>query len=293
MRVPLTVADFLNRAALVYGDRVAVVDEPSVPGSFGVLTYRELEARARGMALALDDLGVDHGERVAIVSPNSGRFLTSYFGVSGYGRTLVPINFRLTADEMAYIVQHSGASVLLYDPDLTDEVDSIKVAHRFCLDGVDDAALFAPAPEGAAPRAWEPDEDAACSVNYTSGTTARPKGVQLTQRNCWLNAATFGWHTGVSDRDVLLHTLPMFHCNGWGMPSAVPEWGDLDAAGRSKLLGRAGAPALGVQIAVDEEGEVLARANHVFAGYWEQPVETAAALEAGGFHTGDGGPPAG
>ena len=75
------------------------------------------------MALALDDLGVEHGERVAIVSPNSGRFLTSYFGVSGYGRTLVPINFRLTADEIAYVVQHSGASVLLYDPDLADEVE--------------------------------------------------------------------------------------------------------------------------------------------------------------------------
>src|SRR5271154_5140322 len=225
MRVALTVADFLNRATLVYGDRTAVVDEPSEPGSYGTLTYRELEARARGMALALDELGVEHGDRVAIVSPNSGRFLTSYFGVSGYGRTLVPINFRLTSDEIAYVVQHSGASVLLYAPDLADEVGSIKVAHRFCLDGVDDAALFAPAGDGAAPRAWEPQEDAACSVNYTSGTTARPKGVQLTQRNCWLNATTFGWHTGVSDRDVLLHTLPMFHCNGWGMPYAVTGMG--------------------------------------------------------------------
>ena len=150
---------------------------------------------------------------------------TAFFGVSGFGRVLVPINFRLTADEIAYIVEHSGASVLLYDPELADEVDTIKVSHRFCLDGTDDAELFAPAPEGAAPRAWEPDEDATCSVNYTSGTTARPKGVQLTHRNCWLNAATFGWHTGVSDRDVLLHTLPMFHCNGWGMPYAVTGMG--------------------------------------------------------------------
>src|SRR6202167_5768719 len=225
MRVALTVADFLNRAALVYGQRTAVVDEPSVPGSCGTLTYRELEARARGMALALDELGVEHGERVAIVSPNSGRFLTSYFGVSGYGRTLVPINFRLTSDEIAYVVQHSGASVLLYDPVLAGEVGSIKVAHRFCLDGVDDAALFAPAGDGASPRGWEPQEDAACSVNYTSGTTARPKGVQLTARNCWLNAVSFGWHTGVNDRDVLLHTLPMFHANGWGMPYAVTAMG--------------------------------------------------------------------
>src|SRR6202453_4871508 len=393
MRVALTVADFLNRAALVYGHRTADEHEPSVQGSCGSLTYRELEARARGMALELDELGVEHGHRVAIVTPNSGRFLTSYFGVSGYGRTLVPINFRLTSDEIAYVVQHSGASVLLYDPDLVEEVGSIKVAHRFCLDGVDDAGLFAPAPEGAVPRTWEPDEDAACSVNYTSGTTARPKGVQLTQRNCWLNAAIFGWHTGVNDRDVLLHTLPMFHCNGWGMPYAVTgmggthivlrkvdgeeilsrierhgvtllcgapavvaailsaaetraaegrsvpgdgtvrivvagapppsktierveselgwefiqiygltetaplltinrapaEWDGLDAATRSKLLSRAGAPALGVQIALDEDGEVLARSNHVFAGYWEQPVETDAALQGGWFHTGDGG----
>ena len=393
MRVALTVADFLNRAELVYGHRTAVVDEPAVPGSLGTQTYAEIGARARGMALALDDLGVAHGERVAIVSPNSGRFLTSYFGVSGFGRILVPINFRLTADEIAYVVEHSGASVLLYDPDLTDEVDSIKVSHRFCLDGTDDAALFDPAPAGAAPAAWEPDEDATCSVNYTSGTTARPKGVQLTQRNCWLNVAAFGWHTGVSDRDVLLHTLPMFHCNGWGMPYAVTgmggthivlrkvdgeeilarierhgvtlmcgapavvaailgaaearaadgravpgrgsvrmvvagapppsktiervetelgwefiqiygltetaplltinrapsEWDDLDAGARSVLLGRAGVPAVGVQIDVDAEGEVLARSNHVFAGYWEQPDETAKALEGGWFHTGDGG----
>ena len=202
-----------------------MVDEPGAIGSFDRLSYAELAARAKGMALALDELGVEHGERVAIVSPNSGRFLAAFFGVSGYGRILVPINFRLTRDEIAYVVEHSGASVLLYDPDLADEVDNIKVAHRFRLDGIDDAALFAPAGEGAEPRPWTADEDATCSVNYTSGTTARPKGVQLTHRNCWLNAAMFGWHTGVSDRDVLLHTLPMFHCNGWGMPYAVTGMG--------------------------------------------------------------------
>ena len=71
----------------------------------------------------------------------------------------------------------------------------------------------------------DPDEDATATINYTSGTTARPKGVQLTHRNLWVNATTFGWHTGVSDRDVYLHTLPMFHCNGWGMPYAVTGMG--------------------------------------------------------------------
>ncbi len=393
MKVALTVGDFLDRAALVYGQRVALHDEPDVAGSLGTQSYSQLEARARGMALALDELGVGHGERVAIVSPNSGRFLTSYYGVSGFGRILVPINFRLTTDEIGYVVEHSGASVLLYDPDLADEVDTIKVNHRFCLDGIDDADLFAPAAAGATPQPWERDEDATCSINYTSGTTARPKGVQLTHRNCWLNAAAFGWHTGVSDRDVLLHTLPMFHCNGWGMPYAVTgmgaghvvlrkvdgeeilsrierhgvtllcgapavvaailsaaesrtaagrevpgrgtvrivvagapppsktiervetelgwefmqiygltetaplltinrapsEWDGLDAGARSVLLSRAGVPALGVRIDVDDEGEVLAQSNHVFAGYWEQPAETAMALAGGWFHTGDGG----
>jgi acyl-CoA synthetase (AMP-forming)/AMP-acid ligase II len=393
MRVALTVADFLDRAALVCGHRVAVVDEPGVSSSLGTLTYAQLAARARGMALALDDLGVEHGERVAIVSPNSGRFLTAYFGVSGFGRILVPINFRLTADEIAFVVEHSGASVLLYDPDLAAEVDTIKAEHKIRLDGTEDAALFAPAAEGAVPEAWVADEDATCSINYTSGTTARPKGAQLTHRNCWLNAATFGWHTGVSDRDVLLHTLPMFHCNGWGMPYAVTgmggthvvlrkvdgedilsrierhgvtllcgapavvaailgaaeareaagrevpgrgmvrmvvagapppsktierieselgwefiqiygltetaplltinrapsEWDELAAGERSRLLSRAGVPAVGVRIAVDGDGEVLAQSNHVFAGYWEQPSESAQALEGGWFHTGDGG----
>ena len=154
MRVALTVADFLNRAALVHGARVAVVDEPDVAGSLGAMTYAELEARARGMALDFDQLGVAHGERVAIVSPNSARFLTSYFGVSGYGRVLVPINFRLTAPEIGYIVEHSGASVLLYDPELADVVADIAVRHRFALDGVDDAELFAPAAEGATPQEW-------------------------------------------------------------------------------------------------------------------------------------------
>src|SRR5580698_4779684 len=110
MRVALTVADFLDRAALVYGDRTAVVDEPGVAGSLGSPSYGELEARARGMAMALDALDVGHEERVAIVSPNSARFLTAFFGVSGHGRVLVPINFRLTSDEIAYIVEHSGAS---------------------------------------------------------------------------------------------------------------------------------------------------------------------------------------
>ena len=226
MRVPLTVRDFLERAALVYGDRLAVVDEPGVPGSLGRLTYGELHDRARALAVGLDHMGLAPGDRVAIVSPNSARFLASFFGVSGFGRVLVPINFRLSADEIAYIVNHSGASVVLYDPEMQEVMTGLGGAQLIRLDGVEDAALFDPAAgQLAEPIGWEPDEDATCSINYTSGTTARPKGVQLTHRNCWLNAVSFGWHVGVSERDVLLHTLPMFHCNGWGMPYTVTGMG--------------------------------------------------------------------
>ncbi len=393
MKVPLTIGDYLSRGAAVYPQRTAVFDEPGTAGSLGSLTYRELESRARGMALALDAMGVDHGERVAIVSPNAARFLISYFGVSAYGRILVPVNYRLNADEIGYIIDHSGASVLLVDPDSEETLRGISAKHKIMLDGTADAELFAPAADDARPATWQADEDATASINYTSGTTARPKGVQLTHRNCWLNAATFGWHTAVTDRDVFMHTLPMFHCNGWGMPyavtgmgvpqvvvrkidgeeilrridshgvtllcgapavvaailtaatdrraagqeipgagtvrivvagapppsktierveaelgwefiqiygltetaplltinRAVAEWDDLAPVERARLQSRAGVPAIGVQIRTDADGEVLAKSNHVFAGYWEQPEESAKALDGGWFHTGDGG----
>ena len=218
MLYPLIVRDFLDRAEHVYPDRVAIVDEPDQPApSLGEITYREMAALARAQAARLDQLGVPSGGRVAIVSQNSARLLTSFFGVSGWGRVLVPINFRLAQAEIDYIIRHSGASVVFADPALRDVLPGLDVPHKFVLG--DDDALYA---RGAEPREWaEPDENATATINYTSGTTARPKGVQLTHRCLWLNATVFGLHTTISDRDVLLHTLPMFHVNGWGMPYGV------------------------------------------------------------------------
>jgi fatty-acyl-CoA synthase len=389
MRTPLTIGGHLDRAALVYGDRVGVVDEPDPPGGgLGRLTYRRVQELARAQAAGLDERGVARGDRVAILSQNAGRLLVSFFGVSGWGRVLVPVNFRLSHDEIAYILEHSGASVLLVDPELADAVADLEVKHRVVLGTATDGEVF---PEGREPEPWEDqDEDATATINYTSGTTARPKGVQLTHRNLWTNSAIFGWHTGVNDRDVYLHTLPMFHCNGWGMPYAltamgvpqvvlrkvdgadilrrvdehgvtllcgapavvamvleaastwdgpVPgagrtrivvagappptrtierietelgwefiqiygltetaplltinrtraEWDELDAAERAQRLSRAGVPAVGIQLSVDGQGEVLARGNHILAGYWEQPDASADALAGDWFHTGDGG----
>ena len=122
------------------------------------------------MALALDAMGVDHGERVAIVSPNAARFLISFFGVSGYGRILVPVNFRLNADEIGYIVEHSGASVLLVDPNRTESLRGISAKHRIVLDGTADAELFAAAADGAQPAGW-------------AGRRGRHRSHQLHQRH--------------------------------------------------------------------------------------------------------------
>ncbi|MEO6570386.1 MAG: AMP-binding protein [Ilumatobacteraceae bacterium] len=388
MKVPLTVNDFLRRAELLYADREAIADEPDQPAeSWGSVTYAEMARRARAMAAGLDELGVGQGERVAMVSHNSARLLTALFGVSGSGRVLVPINFRLVAEEITYIVEHSGARVLLVDPELEDALADVECEMKFIMGADGDAAFMRFDVE---PTPWDGDEDAAATINYTSGTTARPKGVQLTHRNVWLNATTFGWHMGVTDRDVYLHTLPQFHCNGWGMLYAVTgmggkhviqrkidgaeilrrvdehgvtlmcgapavlnmildaaadwdgpipgsgrvrivvagappptrtiertetelgwefvqiygltetaplltinrnraEWDDLSPADRAVRLNRAGAPAIGCQMAVDDQGEILARSNVVMAGYWEQPDQTDLAIRDGFFHTGDGG----
>ena len=113
--------------------------------------------------------------------------------------------------------------MLLVDPELDEALADVTATHRLRLDGIDDAELFAPTDEQPAP--WEPDEDATASINYTSGTTARPKGVQLTHRTLWLHAASVGWHLGVSARDVYLQGQPLFHCNGWGLPYALTAMG--------------------------------------------------------------------
>ena len=396
MKVPFTVNDFLRRAEQVYGDRIAVVDEPDQPAaSWGSLTYREVADRARAQAAGLDALGIDVGERVAIVSQNAARLYTSFYGVSGSGRILVPVNFRLVAEEISYIMEHSGARLLLVDPELADALAPVECERKLIIGADADDELLR---YGVEPRPWTPDEDATATINYTSGTTARPKGVQMTHRNIWVNAVTFGWHTTVTDRDVYLHTLPQFHCNGWGMVygvtgaggrhvilrkvdgaeilrrvdahgvtlmcgapavlnmvlDAATEWNgpipgagrtrivcagappptktiercetelgwefiqiygltessplltinraraeydDLDAGERAKRLSRAGAPAVGVDIRISPDGEVLARSNVIMGGYWQQPEATADAIHAPAdlpagpdyFHTGDGG----
>lgn len=221
MIVPFSAADFLDRALAVYRHRIGVVDEPEQPAtSLGSLTYAELGERAKAMAAKHDALGLEVGDRIAIVSHNSARLLSAFFGVCSYGRVLVPVNFRLSAEEISYIVEHSGARALYIDPELVDALDEVACEFKFVLGQDDDLYLT-----DTEPQPWAHEENATATINYTSGTTARPKGVQITHRNIWTNAVTFALHAGVSDRDVYLHTLPQFHANGWGMPFAMTGMG--------------------------------------------------------------------
>ena len=220
MKVPFSTADFLDRAELCYGNRIGVVDEPG-EDRLGSITYGELARRARALSAGLDELGVGQGERVAVLSQNSARMLEGFFGVCSSGRIYVPINFRLSQPEVAYILEHSGSSVVLVDPEVAHLVEGSSAKHTVVLGPEYESMLRF----DAEPEPWEPDEDATATINYTSGTTARPKGVQITHRNIWVNAVTFALHAGVTDRDVYLHTLPMFHANGWGMPFGMTGMG--------------------------------------------------------------------
>jgi acyl-CoA synthetase (AMP-forming)/AMP-acid ligase II len=223
MTVPLNASDFAYRARTVHGDKVGAIDEPGVPGSLGTLNYAEVFARADGMIAALDRLGIGVGDRVAIISPNAAKFLIALYAVTGSGRVLVPINFRLGAEEVGYIVADSGASLLLVDPELDQRLATVTAPRRVVMDGDADAELFAPSDTEVGWTCLA--EEAPATINYTSGTTAAPKGVVLSQRSLWLNAVTVAWTLGVTPADRYLHTLPIFHVNGWGLPMANAAMG--------------------------------------------------------------------
>jgi acyl-CoA synthetase (AMP-forming)/AMP-acid ligase II len=295
MRVPLTTRDFLDRAELVYGDRVGIVDEPNQPApSMGEVSYREVARRGRALQAGLDALGVGEGERIAVVSHNAGRLLECLLSLPSSGRVVVPVNFRLQPEEVSYIIGHSGARVLIVDPELESSLKRVEAEHRFTT-GEEYEQLLRYDTE---PVPWSaPDEDATATINYTSGTTARPKGVQMTHRNEWVNAVTFGMHMQVSDRDVYLHTLPMFHCNGWGLPYTMAGLGARQVVIRkidgAEILRRveqhgvtvmAGAPAVWnavLDAAADWDGEVPGRDRvRIIVAGAPPPSKTIARVEA-------------
>lgn len=232
MEVPLLVNDFLRRAAKLYPNKTAIVDGERR------FTYREYQERCNQLGQALLDLGIQKGDRVCILSPNSHFFLESYYGVTQIGAILVPLNYRLVAADHEYIINHAGVKVVLVDYEYTQVVDGIrenlKTVEHFIVaqdhtntappGWVDWETLIADKPKTATPFV-EQDENDVASINYTSGTTARPKGVMLTHRNAYINAYNFIAHLRITHDDVELWTLPMFHANGWGGPFALTAMG--------------------------------------------------------------------
>jgi fatty-acyl-CoA synthase len=400
MEVPLLVTDFLRRPARVYPEKVAIVDGDAR------FTYAALQSRVNRLSHALLALGLGKGDRVCYLGPNSHRFLEAFYGTAQIGVILVPLNYRLVPADHEFILNHAGVKAVLVDSDYVAAVDSIRprlpqVEHWIVAQDAAEAPVgwcawepWIGASVETAPEPVELAETDVVSINYTSGTTARPKGVMLTHRNCYVNAYGMIAHMRFCHDDVELWTLPMFHCNGWGGVYALTGMGGthvvlraIDAGRICELIeeegvtlacmaptvlsailqysgperdalrtrprvvvagapppaafierleselgweflqiygltetaplltysapdhatdksdyprrARAGVPALGVDIRLLDDdgnevprddatvGEICARANVVFAGYWEQPDETAKAIQNGYFHTGD------
>ncbi len=217
MEAPLTPLDFARRARRLHGSREAVVD-----GDLR-LSYERLFDRCDRWSAALQGLGVAPGARVATIAPNTHAQLESFYAVPQIGAVLVPVNYRLTAEDFVYIVNHSGAIVVCADRDYLDAVDSVRdqmpqVQHFVAFEGARDGWLdYEAAIATASPRFERPviGERDLLTINYTSGTTARPKGVMITHRNAAINSIGTLLHMPIGVGERYLWTLPMFHANGW------------------------------------------------------------------------------
>jgi fatty-acyl-CoA synthase len=390
VRVPLTPLDFLERARRLFGPLDAIVD-----GDLR-LTYAEFAARAHRLAHALVAVGCRAGDRVAWLGGNTHELLEAYYGVVLAGCVLTPLNVRLSAPELQFVLDDCDAVLLVVHPTFAALGDVLAPKRRLDI-GPDYEAALATAPS----TLFDPgtiDEDAVCELFYTSGTTGDPKGAMLTHRALATHAIDSALTNGLTHRDVVLHTIPLFHVNGWGTPHYVTALGARhvmlerfdagavlglveaervtrlflvptmatallehpaiattdassltqvsiggapsspellrrmeDALGCDVICGyglteasptltrsiptrgadgrtvdqqravraTTGHPIIGVDLRVLDDngdevpsdgatvGEICARSNHVMAGYWNRPDDSAAALAGGWLHTGD------
>ncbi|HEX3465700.1 MAG TPA: AMP-binding protein, partial [Candidatus Elarobacter sp.] len=242
--------DFLERSAYVYPEKTAVVDGDARR------TYPQFLERVNRLAAALQSMGIRAGERVAVLAPNTSMVLEATFAVPRANGVLVALNTRLAPDEIDYILGHCGASLLLHDHELDGLVDRLSAAIprvRVAAPGEparDGAFDYERVLAGADPAALvrrEVAEDDTISINYTSGTTGKPKGVMYTFRGAYLNALAEIFHANLRPESVYLWTLPMFHCNGWCFPWAVT------AAGATHVCLRK-VDAVGINHGVHDEG---------------------------------------
>src|SRR6266851_6330133 len=289
METPLSPLDFARRTRRLHADREAVVD-----GDLR-LTYRQFFDRCDRWSSVLQGLGVAQGDRVATISPNTHAQLECFYAVPQLGAVLVPINYRLTAEDFAYIVNHSGATVLCVAGEYLAAVDGIRdrmpgVRHYVALDGdapggwLDyEAAIAAADPGYVRPQIGERD---LISINYTSGTTARPKGVMITHRNAAVNTIGTLLHLPMSVGSRYLWTLPMFHANGW-----TYTWTVTAAAGTHVCLRKVD-PATIFGLIRDEQVSWLCAAPTVLIALASAPASVRGEVPSGVHVVTAGAPPA-
>ena len=288
MEIPLTPMEFARRARRLYARREAVVD-----GELR-LNYEQFLERCDRWSSALQALDVRRGDRVAYIAPNTHAHLEGYYAVPQIGAVLVPINYRLIPDDFEYIINHCGAKVVCAHSDYLEAVDGIRsrlpsVEHFVALEGSHDgwidyeSALGSHSPDFAKVDIAETDM---LTINYTSGTTARPKGAMITHRNAYINIMGTLVHHHLTPADRYLWTLPMFHANGWTF-----TWINT-ARGMANVCLRQVEPRLIFQLIKDEQITMLCAAPTVLIGIANAPGDVRAEAPRGVRLFTAGAPPA-
>ena len=232
MIVPLTPLSFLRRAVKLYPGKTAVVCGEAR------FTYAEFNERVQRLSHCLSEIGIGEGDVVAFLSRNCHRLLEAYYGVIQTGAILLPLNVRLAADDFAFILNHSEAKLLFLAPEFIPVILSIRPSLRPSLNCILlndnsshawlDSITYEQYLQQSSSLAFNrelSDENAVAELFYTSGTTDRPKGVMLTHRNLYLHAMNVIWALQNRDTDVQLHTIPLFHANGWGATHTITSVG--------------------------------------------------------------------
>ncbi|HET8782755.1 MAG TPA: AMP-binding protein, partial [Pyrinomonadaceae bacterium] len=290
MELPLTPLEFARRTRKLYSDREAVVD-----GELR-LTYEQFFERCDRWSSALQALGVKQGDRVAYIAPNTHAMLESFYAVPQLGAVLVPINYRLIAGDFAYLINHSGARVVCAHSDHLDAVDSIRaelpnVTSFVALEGARDGwldyeRLLADATVSDNFETTQIEETDLLTINYTSGTTSRPKGVMITHRNAYINVVGTLIHHPMTMADRYLWTLPMFHANGWTFVWTVT------AVGGTHICLRKVEPAAVFEKIEQESATMLCAAPTVLIGIANGPEELRRNVRRGVRIVTAGAPPA-
>jgi fatty-acyl-CoA synthase len=286
METPLTPLEFARRARKLYPDRVAVIDGDSH------WTYAQFLERCDRWSAVLPKLGIDLGDRVAYLSPNTHAQLESFYAVPQIGAVLVPLNYRLTADDFVYLINHSGSRMVCADRAYLGAIDNIreqlpKVEHFVALTGeaegwLDYEAMVDVSAAGfARPEIHETD---LLTINYTSGTTSRPKGVMITHRNAWMNSIGTLLYAPMTCADRYLWTLPMFHANGWTFVWTVT------AAGATHICLRKVEPRAVFELMKTEQVTTLCAASTVLISLANAP-ENLRRLAPKGIHVVTAGAP--